>query len=1060
MHENEVNINRRNLIKFSLFGIGAYVVAKVSGPFLNIAKSVKGVAQVGSAGAPTTPTGVSAIPLSDSQVQLNWNPSQDDVGVAGYRVYRAQGATIATPLAPPSTTPSADAETDWIARSTAPGVTFATDFRTDNDVYPWVHQNSSLNAFVVASGLVTRYTGDGITGGSCLKVLCPALSPLNQAGARDGERGHGWSRYLDPSWTNASNGIGNTERWVQWRMKIPASRTVQPGSYWASAVGGLPAWLQVTFGSVQSITEIDVVTVQDNYQQPIEPTLSTTFSLHGNTDFQVQYWNGGAWTTVTGGNVTGNDKVWRQFTFAAVSTDKIRVLVSAASDGYARIAELEAWASGVNVALKTNGGIVTTSSDASTRFLPGYAANNNDRTGQPPGGWKCIIIGGRKSNVDGNSGGSSMNSSHVITDGQYIGFPRPYYHTFNQPSGTDASINQNFNDGDGSEINLLPGFDRGPGVSNAHLRYCIYNAGQGQPQFAGCPLWPIDTWITFKMRMKILTYSHNDTNVPPSGNEFDVSWALPGDTAWTPLLRKRDYPTGYDPEFPNGPNSVDLTNFETQRIANGEASYVLYDQLICSTQDIALPGAGGGAAPAPVVVISTQTQELSCPSGQTGTITQQRTVITTNGVPSYGSWSTVSNTCTAVSVSPPGVLPAWVPAAGTIATVGLNTVVDDPTVNPQLDPAINPPSFYSRDTSPWHEVSGIFVGAIYSGAIFAPLLGEQGSMVFTNSGHNGYNDNGVYLYDVATRRYARLTNPYGSIPNPFVNGVTSYGDLIGPDGGYSEPESGEYYADTSHTTTLPHQPRGFQSYDHNVYLPPGYGGAGAKGALLTTARTAGSPIGQGGGHTAHILDFIGLQWNRFTAVGAAGGGQGPGSTVSLKRREVYIVSGLSGSAAYLKRIALDTGVVTLQGFPGGDSVIGQAGDSLRYSELRDCLFVAGIEGGFNIQVIDLDTRVIYRPPISGASLPVMYGGGEWVEADQAMYYYEGLVNPNTVYKITLPAGDPKTGTWLCTPITLTGTPFVQFGNQAHCSRFRWCPAAQCFLWRSSNYEPMQAFRLP
>ena len=44
-----------------------------------------------------------------------------------------------------------------------------------------------------------------------------------------------------------------------------------------------------------------------------------------------------------GGDVTGNNKVWRKFTFTPISTTKIRVFVTNALAGYSRIAEIEAW---------------------------------------------------------------------------------------------------------------------------------------------------------------------------------------------------------------------------------------------------------------------------------------------------------------------------------------------------------------------------------------------------------------------------------------------------------------------------------------------------------------------------------------------------------------------------------------------------------------------------------------------------------------------------------------------------------------------------------------------
>ena len=63
-----------------------------------------------------------------------------------------------------------------------------------------------------------------------------------------------------------------------------------------------PDWIEVDFNGSKTISEIDVVTQQDNTQNPVEPTLSQTFSLYGITAFDVQYWNGSAWTTVSGGS--------------------------------------------------------------------------------------------------------------------------------------------------------------------------------------------------------------------------------------------------------------------------------------------------------------------------------------------------------------------------------------------------------------------------------------------------------------------------------------------------------------------------------------------------------------------------------------------------------------------------------------------------------------------------------------------------------------------------------------------------------------------------------------
>ena len=105
--------------------------------------------------------------------------------------------------------------------------------------------------------------------------------------------------------------------------------------------------LEITFNGSKTINEIDVITRQDNLNNPIEPTLAQTFSLYGITAFDVQYLDGGNWVNVQDGSVTGNNKVWRQFTFPAITTSKIKVVVHGSADSaFSRIVEVEAWTPG------------------------------------------------------------------------------------------------------------------------------------------------------------------------------------------------------------------------------------------------------------------------------------------------------------------------------------------------------------------------------------------------------------------------------------------------------------------------------------------------------------------------------------------------------------------------------------------------------------------------------------------------------------------------------------------------------------------------------------------
>jgi hypothetical protein len=143
---------------------------------------------------------------------------------------------------------------------------------------------------------------------------------------------------------------------------------------------GLSSWLQVDFNGPKVINEVDVFTAADYpaYLTQADPSPTQTFTSFGITAFDVQYWTGSAWATVSGGSITGNNLLWRKITFPAVTTQRIRVKVNAAVDGVARIVELEAWGTdappqtSVNAASAANGGTATAQNYTADSTFPGY----------------------------------------------------------------------------------------------------------------------------------------------------------------------------------------------------------------------------------------------------------------------------------------------------------------------------------------------------------------------------------------------------------------------------------------------------------------------------------------------------------------------------------------------------------------------------------------------------------------------------------------------------------------------------------------------------------------
>jgi hypothetical protein len=160
----------------------------------------------------------------------------------------------------------------------------------------------------------------------------PPPSGTNVALASAGATATASSTY--GSWV-ASRTIDNDRAGVNW---------ANGGGGWVDATpGGYPDWLQVNFKGNKAIDRVVVYTLQDNYNNPVEPGDSMTFNTYGIRDFTVQGWNGSAWVTLA--TVTGNSLVKRTVTFGTFTTDRIRVNVTQGGAGYSRITEIEAWGS-------------------------------------------------------------------------------------------------------------------------------------------------------------------------------------------------------------------------------------------------------------------------------------------------------------------------------------------------------------------------------------------------------------------------------------------------------------------------------------------------------------------------------------------------------------------------------------------------------------------------------------------------------------------------------------------------------------------------------------------
>src|SRR6185369_9578213 len=124
--------------------------------------------------------------------------------------------------------------------------------------------------------------------------------------------------------------------------------------------GGYPDSVQISFNGIKTIDRVVVYTLQDNYNAPVEPSDTLTFTAYGVRDFYVEGLAGSSWIAL-GAAVSGNNLVKRTVSFPATSVSAIRVTITNALASYSRLTEIEAWGtSGASAPVST----VTTLSGA------------------------------------------------------------------------------------------------------------------------------------------------------------------------------------------------------------------------------------------------------------------------------------------------------------------------------------------------------------------------------------------------------------------------------------------------------------------------------------------------------------------------------------------------------------------------------------------------------------------------------------------------------------------------------------------------------------------------
>jgi hypothetical protein len=178
---------------------------------------------------------------------------------------------------------------------------------------------------------------------------------------------------------------------------------------WEDATQSVPDWLQVNFAAASTINLVNVFSVQVNGNSPVEPTPTLT-SYIGVEDFTVQYWTGTTWAAIPGGQVVGNNLVWRAVNVAPITTTAIRIFVTKVYGGGTRLTEVEAWTAGPQPPPNQPPTVSLAAPAANSSYNPGAAvamtATANDADG---------FIARVDFRVDGQVVGSDTSAPYAFT---------------------------------------------------------------------------------------------------------------------------------------------------------------------------------------------------------------------------------------------------------------------------------------------------------------------------------------------------------------------------------------------------------------------------------------------------------------------------------------------------------------------------------------------------------------------------------------------------------------------------------------------------------------------
>lgn len=366
--------------------------------------------------------------------------------------------------------------------------------------------------------------------------------------------------------------------------------------------------------------------------------------------------------------------------------------------------------------------------------------------------------------------------------------------------------------------------------------------------------------------------------------------------------------------------------------------------------------------------------------------------------------------------------PSWVPLPGKRRDIAHNVLAD-------VDPCPKRTCQYSG------MIGQRAVIEAWCGAAFATAYGGLGAWVTTGGGHGDYQGNEVYAFELDTRRWVRLNDPYPGGRDSIVD--------------YAE---GEY---------APEIPLSSHTYQHTQYLPPSLGG-GPKGSLLLVVSYAAGKEARGSGR-AHACDLATGRWSRYSVNKASVRLNATSATCfDAARKRIWRIPYGGAQIEYLDLVDRSFHVVSPGSSAGNNFGVNH---TCGYDPVHDLIVVLdwrdrgpamawalGLASPGSWSILQTDGPT---PP------PETQGMGlEWCPPLRCLVGYQGS-GATFVHKLVAPDTDPMRGTWHWVTEELGGDPPTrrQKGPRMSYSRFRWAPSIRSFVWADDYRLPVQAWRL-